>query len=47
MLIELELRRPEQPVRLRAALPQTRICHSDVLVKDIERICGEGAISWN
>ena len=47
VLIELELRRPEQPVRLRAALPQTRICHSDVLVKDVERICGEGAISWN
>ena len=47
VLIELELRRREQPVRLRAALPQTRICRSDVLVKDVERICGEGAISWN
>ncbi|MCY4598546.1 MAG: DNA polymerase III subunit alpha [Acidobacteria bacterium] len=47
VLIELELRRAEQPVRLRAALPQIRICRSDVLVKDVEGICGEGAISWN
>ena len=47
VLIELELRRGESPVRLRAALPQMRIARSDDLVQAIERICGAGTIAWN
>ena len=47
VLIELELRRGERPVRLRAALPQTRVCRSDGLVQAIERVCGTGTIAWN
>lgn len=45
--IVLELRGREQPLRLSAALPRTRVRHSDALVKDVERICGEGAASRN
>ena len=47
VLIELELRRAEQPVRLRAALPRMRVSRSDALVQAVERICGAGTISWN
>ena len=47
VLIELELRRGESPVRLRAALPQTRVARSDDLVQAVERICGAGTIAWN
>ena len=46
VLIEMELRRRGQPVRLRADLPQTRIRRSDTLIQDVEQVCGAGAISW-
>ena len=44
--LEIELRRRQQPVRLRASLSHTRIRGSEALVEEIERLCGKGAVSW-
>ena len=41
----IELRGRDRPLRLRAALPQTRVRLSDALVQDVERVCGKGAIA--
>ena len=45
--LEIELRRRQQPVRLRAALSQTRINPSEALVEEVERLCGKGTVSWD
>ena len=42
---QIELRGRDRPLRLRAALPQTRVSLSDALVQDVERVCGKGAIA--
>ena len=45
--LEIELRREGRPVRLRAALPSTRVRASRELVEEVERLCGKGAVSWS
>ena len=45
--LEIEIRREGQAVRLRAALPSTRVCASQELVEEVERLCGKGAVSWS
>lgn len=44
--LDLELRQRAEPLRLRAALPRTRVRPSDALVEEVERLCGKGAVSW-
>ena len=44
--LEIELRRRKQPLRLRAALSQTRVRSSNALVEEVERVCGKGTVSW-
>ena len=44
--LRIELRRRNRPIRLRAALPQTRVRFSDTLVDEVERVCGKGAVAW-
>ena len=45
--IEMELRKEGGPLRLRAALPDTRVRPSQELVEEVERVCGKGAVSWS
>ena len=45
--LEIELRKEGQPVRLRAALPNTRVRASQEFVEEVERLCGKGAVSWS
>ena len=45
--IEIELRKEGGPLRLRAALPDTRVRPSQELVEEVERLCGKGAVSWS
>ena len=47
VLLEIELRRPRQAVKVRADLSQTRIRHSEALIEEVERLCGKGAVSWS
>ena len=44
--LRIELRRRNRPLRLLAALPQTRVRFSDTLVDEVERVCGKGAVAW-
>ena len=44
--LEIELRRDELPVRLRADLSQTRIRPAEALVAEVERLCGKGTVTW-
>ena len=44
--LRIELRRRNRPIRLLAALPQTRVRFSDTLVDEVERVCGKGAVVW-
>ena len=44
--LRIELRRRSRPLRLLAALPQTRVRFSDTLVDEVERVCGKGAVAW-
>ena len=44
--LELELRRQDPPVRVRARLSRVRVKPSDRLVEEIEQVCGKGAVSW-
>ena len=45
--LEIELRKDEVPVRLRADLSQTRIRPSEALVTEVERLCGKGTVTWS
>ena len=45
--LEIELRKDELPVRLRADLSQTRIRPSEALVTEVERLCGKGTVTWS
>ena len=45
--LEIELRKDEVPMRIRADLSQTRIRLSDALVAEVERLCGKGTVSWS
>ena len=44
--IELELRKKDQPLLLKASLPGTRINPSKKLTEEIEQLCGKGTVSW-
>ena len=45
--LEIELRKDELPMRLRADLSQTRIHPSEALVAEVERLCGKGTVTWS
>ena len=45
--IEIELRNKGEPLRLKAALADTRVRPSQELVEEVERLCGKGAVSWS
>ena len=44
--IELELRKTNKPLLLKASLPGTRIHPSKKLIEKIEQLCGKGTVSW-
>ena len=45
--LDIELRREPQPMKVTAELSQTRIRPSETLVAEVERLCGEGSVSWS
>ena len=45
--VEIELRQAQQAVRVKADLGQIRIRPSQVLVEEVERLCGAGTVSWS
>ena len=45
--LEIELRKDDRPMRLRADLSQTRIRPSAELVTEVERLCGKGTVTWS
>ena len=45
--LEIELRKDDLPVRLRADLSQTRVRPSEALVSAVERLCGKGTVTWS
>ncbi|MCY4120580.1 MAG: OB-fold nucleic acid binding domain-containing protein, partial [Acidobacteria bacterium] len=46
VVLEVELRRQDPPLRVRAGLNRVRVRPSDRLVEDVEKVCGKGAVSW-
>ena len=44
--LEIELRRQDPPVRVRARLNRVRVQPSDRFVQEVEQVCGKGAVSW-
>ena len=44
--LEIELRKDEVPMRIRADLSQTRVRPSEALVTEVERLCGKGTVRW-
>ena len=47
VLLEIDIRRGEQPLRVKADLSNIRIRPSEALVEEVEQLCGKGAVSWS
>ena len=46
VLLEIDVRREDRPLRVKADLSHMRVRPSEALVEEIERLCGKGAVSW-
>lgn len=46
VVIEIDVRREDRPIRVKTDLSHMRIRPSENLVKEVEELCGEGAVSW-
>ena len=46
VLLEIEVRREDRPLRVKADLSRVRVRPSEALVEEVEQLCGKGAVSW-
>ena len=47
VLLEIDVRRKDHPLRVKADLSHVRIRPSEALVEQVEELCGKGAVSWS
>ncbi len=46
VLLEIDVRREDRPLRVKADLSHVRVRPSEALFEEVEQLCGKGAVSW-